>query len=123
MVSAAGRRQKGSSMKGLMTTVTNVTNGKQYFVSTIKCPGSTGLQQTAVFRKIFGPFANFHQPQATFFGNDAAYLHGRVTALVRDVAPADWGGKDMFISAEGDKVEAAFATMIDRLRGAQPATE
>jgi hypothetical protein len=53
-------------MKGLMTTITNVTNGKRYFVSTIKCPRSEGLQQTAVLRKIFGPFANFGQPQATF---------------------------------------------------------
>lgn len=104
-------------MKGLMTTVTNVTNGKRYFVSTIKCPRSEGLQQTAVFRKIFGPFANYRQPQATFFGDDAAYLHGRVTALVRDVDPADWDGKDMFISAEGDQVDAAFDAMIARLRG------
>jgi hypothetical protein len=80
-------------------------------------------QQTAVFRKIFGPFANFHQPQATFFGNDAAYLHGRVTALVRDVDPADWDGKDMFISAEGDEVDAAFDAMIARLRGGPTARE
>ena len=90
-------------MKGLMTTVTNVMNGKRYFVSTIKCPHREGLQQTAVFRKIFGPFANFRQPQVIFFGNDAAYLHSRVTALVRNVDPADWDGKDWFISAEGDE--------------------
>lgn len=105
-----------SSVQGLMTTVTNVTNGKRYFVSTIKSPGSEALQQTAVFRKIFGPFANFRQPQATFFGNDAAYLHGRVTTLVRDVDPADWGSKDMFISAEGDEADTAFDAVIARLR-------
>jgi hypothetical protein len=110
-------------MKGLMTTVTNVTNGKRYFVSTIKCPRSKELQQTAVFRNIFGPFANFRQPQAIFFGNDAAYLHGRVTALVRDIDPADWDGKDMFISAEGDEADAAFDAMIARLRGQSTATD
>ena len=110
-------------MKRLMTTVTNVTNGKRYFVSTIKCPHSEGLQQTAVFRKIFGPFANFRQAQATFFGNDATYLHDRVTALVRDVDPADLDSKEMFISAEGDEVDAAFDVMIGRLRGRPTTTE
>jgi hypothetical protein len=105
-------------MKGLMTTVTNVATGKRYFVSTVKSPRSSeGLQETAVFRKFFGPFANFWQPQATFFGNDAAYLHGRVTALVRDVDPADWDAKDMLISAEGDEVDARFGAMIAGLRG------
>jgi hypothetical protein len=59
----------------------------------------------------------------TFFGNDAAYLHGRVTALVRDVDPADWDGKDMFISTEGDEVDAAFDPMMARLRGGPTATE
>jgi hypothetical protein len=123
LVAAAGREREGSSVTGLMTTVTNVMNGKRYFVSTIKSPGSGGLQQTAVFRKIFGPFANFWRPQATFFGNDAANLHGRVTALVRDVDPADWNVKDMLISAEGDEVAAAFDAMTARLRGAPTATE
>jgi hypothetical protein len=104
-------------MKGLMATVTNATNGKRYFVSTIKCPRGEVLQQTAVYRKIFGPFANFRQPLAIFFGNDAAYLHGRVTELVRHVDPADWGGKDMFISVEGDEVDAAFDAMMAGLRG------
>jgi hypothetical protein len=78
------------SMKGLMTTVTNVTNGKNYFVSTVRSSRSKGLHETAVFRKIFGPLANFWRPQATFFGSDAADLHTRVTALVRDVDPANW---------------------------------
>ena len=81
-------------MKGLWTTVTNVANGKSYFVSTVKSSRSIGLHETAVFRKIFGPFANFWRPQATFFGNDAADLHARVTVLVRDVDPADWNEKD-----------------------------
>jgi hypothetical protein len=104
-------------MKGLMTTVTNVTNGKRYFVSTVKCQRNEGLKQTAVFRKIFGPFANFWKPQAFFLGNDATYLHGRVTALVRDVDPADWDDKEMFISAEGDEADDAFDAMIARLHG------
>jgi len=81
------------------------------------------LQQTAVFRKIFGPFANFRQPQVIFFGNDAAYLHSRVTALVRNVDPADWDGKDWFISAEGDEADAASDAMIARLLGTPTATE
>jgi hypothetical protein len=100
-------------MKGLMTTVTNATNGKRYFVSTVKYPRSDELKQTAVFRKILGPFANFWKPQAIFVGNDAAYLHGRVTALVRDVDPADWDDKEMFI----DEVDDAFDAMIARLQG------
>jgi len=97
-------------MKGLMTTVTNATNGKSYFVSNVKCSRSSeGLHQTAVFRKLFGPFANFWRPQASFLGSDAAYLHARVTALVRDVDPAGWNDKDIFaFSAEGDEVYAMF---------------
>jgi hypothetical protein len=50
-------------------------------------------------------------------------IYGRVTALVRDVDPADWDGKDMFISAEGDEVDTAFDAMIARLRGGPTATE
>lgn len=70
-------------LPGLMTTVTNINNGKKYFVSTVK--GEKGPSfQTAVFRKIFGPFTNFWRPQVVYFGNDAAYLHDRVTAIVRD---------------------------------------
>ena len=111
-----------------MITVTNVTNGKRYFVSTVKnTRGSAASRhaeyQTAVYRKIFGPFANFRQPQAFFMGNDAAYLHDRIIALVRDVDPADWWGRDTFISAEGDEVDAAFDAMIASLRGEPVATE
>jgi hypothetical protein len=76
-------------MKALWTPVTNVTNGKSYFVSTVNSSRS-GVHETAVFRKIFGPFANFWRPQATFFGNDAASLHARVTELVRDFDPEYW---------------------------------
>jgi hypothetical protein len=106
-------------MKGLMTTVTNVTNGKRYFVSTIKSPNSERLQQSAVFRQIFGPFANFYHPRAIFFGNDAPYLHGRVTELVRDVDPVEWDHKVHmnYIIAEGDEADAAFDAMITGLRG------
>jgi hypothetical protein len=68
-------------MKGLMTTVTNITNGKRYFVSTVKCSRS------------------------------------------EDVNPADWDGEEMFISALGDEVYAAFDAMIARLRGTPTATE
>ena len=110
-------------MKGLWTTVTNVTNDKSYFVSTVKSARRRGLHEAAVFRKIFGPIANFWRPQAIFFGNDAAYLHARVTALVRDVDPAHWNDKDWFISAEADETDAAIAAMIARLRGEPTATE
>ena len=48
----------------LMTTVTNVTDGKKYFVSTVKSTKGPPFQ-TAVFRKIFGPFANFSRPKKT----------------------------------------------------------
>lgn len=111
-----------------MTTVTNVTNGRRYFVSTIKnTRGSAASRraeyQTAVYLKIFGPFANFRQPEAFFMGNDAAYLHDRVIALVRDVDPVDWWGRDTFISAEGDEVDAAFDATIASLRGGPAATE
>lgn len=111
-----------------MTTVTNVTNGKRYFVSTIKNTyGSAASRhaeyQTAVYRKIFGPFANFKQPQALYMGNDAAYLHDRIIELVRDVDPADWWRREMFISAEDDKVDAAFDAMIASLRGGPASTE
>lgn len=40
-------------MKGLWTTVTKVTNGRSYFVSTIKFSLSKRLYQTAGFPKIF----------------------------------------------------------------------
>jgi hypothetical protein len=78
-------------MAGLMTTVTNAANGKSYLVSTVNSSRPlTGLYETAVFRKIFGPFANFWRPQATFFGSDATDLHSRATALVRDIDPGRW---------------------------------
>jgi hypothetical protein len=95
-------------LKGLWTTVTNVANGKSYFVSTAKSSRRRGLHEAAVFRKIFGPIANFWRPQAIFFGTDAADLHARVTALVRDGDPAAWRDKDIFISAESDQADAAF---------------
>jgi hypothetical protein len=77
-------------LKGLCTTVTNVTNGKSYFVSTVKSPRYKGSYETAVFRKIFGPLASFWRPQATFIGDDAASLHARVTELVREFDPKYW---------------------------------
>ena len=113
-------------MKGLMTTVTNVTTGKRYFVSTVDNSGSKYFgYQTAVFRKRFGPLANFKRPQAFFLGDHAAYLHGRVTALVRDVDPANWPTSvtDIVITAEGDEVDAKFDAMMARLRGGPAATE
>jgi hypothetical protein len=110
-------------MSGLWTTVTNAANGKNYFVSTVKSSRRKGLHEAAVFRKIFGPFANFWQPQVVFFGIDAAYLHARVTALVRDVDPADWNDKDCFIWAEGEEAGAAFEATMARLRGEPTATE
>jgi hypothetical protein len=100
-------------MTGLWTTVTNVTNGKSYFVSTVKCPCSgVGFHQAAVFRKIFGPIANFWRPKAIFFSSNAASLHARVTEFVRDVDPAGWNDKSRFIfSAEGDEVLAGIDSM------------
>jgi hypothetical protein len=77
-------------MKGLMTTVANASNGKSYFVSTVKSSRRRGLHEAAVFRKIFRPIANFWRPHAIFFGNDAADLHARVTALARDIDPDHW---------------------------------
>jgi len=100
-------------MTGLWTTVTNVTNGKSYFVSTVKCSRSiAGFHQAAVFRKIFGPLANFWRPQAIFFSSNAASLHARVTEFVRDVDPARWNDKGRFIfSAEGDEALAGWDSM------------
>lgn len=77
-------------MKGLWTTVSYVANGKSYFVSTLKSSRRRGLHEAAVFRKVFGPIANFWRPQAIFFGNDAADLHARVTALAHDIDPDHW---------------------------------
>jgi hypothetical protein len=77
-------------MNGLWATVTNTANGRSYFVSTVKSSRRKGLHETAVFRKIFGPIANFWRPQAIFFGDDAAGLHARVTELVRDFDPEYW---------------------------------
>jgi hypothetical protein len=105
-------------MKGLWTTVTNVANGKSYFVSTVKSSRSIGLHETAVFRKIFGPFANFWRPQTIFFGDDAADLHAHVTALVRDFDPAYW---NVFISA--NHADAALEAVMARSRSELTATE
>jgi hypothetical protein len=77
-------------MKGLWATVTNAANGTSYFVSTIKSSRRKGLHETAVFRKIFGPIANFWRTLAIFFGGDATELHARVAELVRDFDPEYW---------------------------------
>ena len=103
---------------GLWTTVTNVTNGKNYFVSTIKSSRNKGSHETSVFRKSFGPFANFWRPRAIFFGDDAASLHARVTELVRDFDPAYW---NVFIWA--NHAGAAPETVMARLRSELTATE
>ena len=77
-------------MKGLWATVTNAANGRSYFVSTVKSSRCKWQHETAVFRKIFGPIANFWRPQAIFVGDDAAELHARATELVRDFDPEYW---------------------------------
>jgi len=64
-----------------------------------------------------GRSQTFADPRPIFYGDDAAYLPGRVTALVRDVDPAEWNDRDTFISAEGEEVGAAFEAMMARLRG------
>jgi hypothetical protein len=75
------------------------------------------LHETAVFRKIFGPFANFWRPQAIFLGSDAADLHSRAIALVRDFDPVYW---NVFEASEAD---AAFEVLIARLREELTPTE
>jgi hypothetical protein len=49
--------------------------------------------QTAVFRKIFGPLANFRKPEFVLGGSTAARAadqHDRAVTIVRDVDPANW---------------------------------
>ena len=99
---------------GLMTTVTNVATRKKYFVSTVEEP-RVGGWQTAVFRKIFGPLANFHKP-AFFLGCSAAdragYQHERVATIVRDVDPANWEEASRVLSVQ--LIEEAFGPVFDR---------
>ena len=87
---------------GLMTTVTNVAIQKKYFVSTVEEPGVGGWQ-TAVYKKIFGPLANFRRP-AFFLGGSvaerAAIQHERVATIVRDVDPANWEEASRVLSME-----------------------
>lgn len=78
---------------GLATIVINITTQKKYAVSTVEVPPTSHRWQTAVARKIIGPFANFHKP-AFFLGGApeerAADQHQRVVAIVRDIDPANW---------------------------------
>jgi hypothetical protein len=87
---------------GLMTTVTNIATQKKYFVSTVEEP-RVGGWQTAVYRKIFGPLANFRKP-AFFLGGSvaerAANQHERVATIVRDVDPANWEEASRVLSME-----------------------
>ena len=99
---------------GLMTTVTNVKTSKKYFVSTVEEP-RVGGWQTAVFRKIFGPFANFGKPEFFLGGSvaeRAAYQHERVVTIVRDVDPANWTEASRGLSMEliEEEVHAEKAT-------------
>jgi hypothetical protein len=88
--------------QGLMTTVTNIATGKKYFVSTVEEPRIGGWQ-TAVFKQIFGPFANFHNP-AFFLGcspaERAPYQHKRVASIVPDVDPVVWKEASRVLSME-----------------------
>jgi hypothetical protein len=97
---------------GLMTTVTNVATRKKYFVSNVK---SLGGWQTAVFRKIFGPLANYNKPEF-FLGGAAAeragYQHERVATIVRDVDPANWEEASRVLSVQ--LIEEAFGPVFDR---------
>ncbi len=87
---------------GLMTTVTNTATQKKYFVSTVE-ERRVGGSQTAVFRKIFRPIANFSKP-AFFLGGSAperaADQHQRVEAIVRNVDPANWEEASRVLSME-----------------------
>lgn len=85
-----------------MTTVTNIPTQKKYFVSTVEEP-RVGGWQTAVFRKIFGPLANFRKP-AFFLGGSVAERagnqHERVAAIVRDIDPINWEKASRVLSME-----------------------
>jgi hypothetical protein len=75
---------------GIMTEVTNSATGKRYFISTVKVGNAW---QIAVFRKIFGPLANFWWPAFRLDGVQASRTsvqHKRVEAIVRDVSPSNW---------------------------------
>lgn len=75
---------------GLMTTVRNTVNRKKYFVSTIEGPAGW---QTAVFRKVLGPFANFKKPEFILGGSTtdrATDQHDRTVEIVRDLDPVSW---------------------------------
>ncbi len=89
-------------MTGLTITVTNTPTQKKYIVSTVEEPRAGGWQ-TAVFRKIFGPLANFRSP-AFFLGcsaaERAAEQHQRVATIVRDVDPANWEEASRVLSME-----------------------
>jgi hypothetical protein len=77
---------------GLWTMVSNAVTHKKYSVSTIE--GGVEGWQTAVFRKKFGLFANYYNPELCFLvgleAERAADHHNRVVAIVRDVDPANW---------------------------------
>ena len=85
---------------GFMTTVANAATHKKYCVSTIE---GVGGWQTAVFRKRFGPFANFRKPEF-FLGGSAADRagdqHDRAVAIVRDVDPENWGEASRKLSVQ-----------------------
>jgi hypothetical protein len=75
-----------------LTTVVNTHNRKKYVVSTVPIPPGDGWQ-TAVFRPIFGPIANFRKPKLFLGGaaaDRAAYQHERAVAIARDINPANW---------------------------------
>jgi hypothetical protein len=63
---------------------------KTIFSSTIEGPAGW---QTAVFRKGFGPFANFRKPEFVLGGSTAERAkdqHDRSAAIARDLDPAKW---------------------------------
>jgi hypothetical protein len=89
-VSGVPNPEAWSVKTGLMTTVTNIVNRRQYLVSTIEGPAGW---QTAVFRKGFGPFANFQKPEFVLGGSTAERAkdqHDRSAAIARDLDPAKW---------------------------------
>lgn len=90
---------------GLMSTITNIVNRKKYFVSTVE--GIAGWE-TAVFRKIIGPFANFKRPEFHLGGSEAdraADRHERVIAIVRDIKSHRMGaGASEADGASGSRV-------------------
>jgi hypothetical protein len=76
--------------------ITNIPTGKKFVVSTVDTVfGGSGVWQTAVFRKRFGPLSACFKPvlkfQSGVLGESSPYLqHQRIIELVQKISPTDW---------------------------------